>query len=319
MVRMHRDLEPADAGGASVTAAIETHRLTKRYGTVRGIEDLDLTVETGEVLGFLGPNGSGKSTTIRTLLDFQRATSGRAEILGLDCKRDSVAIRSRVGYLSGDVRLFDRMTGADHVEWFSRARGGHDERYTGEVVERLGVVTDRPVQELSKGNRQKVGLLLAFMHRPELLILDEPTSGLDPLVQAEFDGLIRETVAEGRSVLLSSHSLDEVQRVADRVAIIREGRLVVVDSVEHLRATAVRVITLRFPRPVDPAVFAALDGVEHVETTDHGLALRAGGEVAPILRRALDHGLVDLTVRPADLDELFLAYYREPETTPEVP
>lgn len=300
-----------------MTAAIETRRLTKRYGRARGIEELDLRVETGEVLGFLGPNGAGKSTTIRTLLDFQRATSGDAEILGLDCRRDSVAIRRRVGYLSGDVRLFDRMSGADHIAWFSRARGGHDEALTRELVERLGVVTDRPIAELSKGNRQKVGLLLAFMHRPEVLILDEPTSGLDPLVQAEFEALVRETVAEGRSVLLSSHSLDEVQRLADRVAIIREGRLVVVDSVEHLRATAVRVITLRFPAPVDPGRFTALDGVEHVEAHDTRVDLRAGGDVAPILRTALDLGLIDLTVRPADLEELFLAYYRGPDASPE--
>ena len=205
-----------------------------------------MSVPTGSVFGFLGPNGAGKSTTIRTLLDLQRATSGHARVLGLDSRRDSVEIRRRVGYVPGDLKLFDRMTGAHLVRWCSRARGGHDERFATDMVDRFGISLDRPVRELSKGNRQKVGLLLAFMHRPELLILDEPTSGLDPLVQVEFESLLRETVAAGHTVLLSSHSLDEVQRVADHVAIIRDGRLVITDTVEHLRASAPRVLRLVF-------------------------------------------------------------------------
>ncbi len=254
--------------------AIETHELTKRYGQARGIVSLDLEVPPGEVFGFLGPNGAGKSTAIRTLLDFQRPTSGTAEVLGLDSRRDSVAIHRRVGYLPGDLRLFDTMTGAHHVGWFSRARGGHDEALTATLVERFDIDLERPVNQLSKGNRQKVGLLLAFMHRPELLILDEPTSGLDPLVQAEFELLLRETVDDGRTVLLSSHSLDEVQRVADRVAIIREGELVVTDTVESLRAKAPRVMTLTFPQPVDPGRFRALPEVSHVEA--RGSSLEVG-------------------------------------------
>ncbi len=173
-----------------MTSAIETEGLTKRYGTARGIEALTMSVRAGEVFGFLGPNGSGKSTTIRTLLDFQRPTSGRARILGLDSHADSVAVRRRVGYLPGDLALFDRMTGSRLVAWFSRARGGHDQALTAEIVERFAVTLDRPVRELSKGNRQKLGLLLAFMHRPDVLILDEPTTGLDPLVQAEFEKLL---------------------------------------------------------------------------------------------------------------------------------
>jgi ABC-2 type transport system ATP-binding protein len=177
------------------------------------------------------------------------------------------------------------------------------------MVERFGVELHRPIKELSKGNRQKVGLLLAFMHRPELLVLDEPTTGLDPLVQNEFDGLLRETTAEGRTVLLSSHSLDEVQRVADRVAIIREGRLVVTDSVEHLRASAPRIMTLRFRRAVDPAPFLAIQGVESATPDGDDLSLRFTGDVAPVLRAALEHELVDVTARHADLDELFLSYY----------
>ena len=294
---------------------IETRHLTKRYGSDRGIEDVDLRVEPGEVFGFLGPNGAGKSTTIRTLLDFQRPTSGSASLFGLDSRRDSVAIRVRVGYLPGDLKLFDRMTGAQHLAWFGRARGAHDPSVADDLVARFGVEMDRPVGELSKGNRQKVGLLLAFAHSPELLILDEPTSGLDPLMQAEFERLVRETAARGRTVLLSSHSLAEVQRVADRVAIIREGRLVVTDTVEHLRARAPRVMAFRFASPPDPEPFRRLDGVTNVERHDHGLDLHVTGRVAPVLEAALAQDVLDVTAHHADLDELFLAYYRDTEVS----
>ncbi|CAN5627568.1 ABC transporter ATP-binding protein [soil metagenome] len=300
-----------------MNAAIETHALTKRYGQSRGIESLDLQVEQGEVFGFLGPNGAGKSTTIRTLLDFQRATSGSAEVLGLDIVRDSVAIRRRVGYLSGDLRLFDRMTAAQHVSWFARARGGIDDTLAVSLIDRFSVEMDRPVRDLSKGNRQKVGLLLAFMHRPDVLILDEPTAGLDPLVQAEFDALLRETAGEGRTVLLSSHSLDEVQRVADRVAIIRDGRLVVTDSVQHMRATALRVVTMQFDRAVAAQMFTSIPGVTHCEVAEHEIKLQVSDDIRTVLEVGLAHGLVDLTARPADLDELFLSYYRRPEQEPE--
>jgi ABC-2 type transport system ATP-binding protein len=292
-----------------MSVPVTTHRLTKSYGSARGVEELDLEVRAGEVFGFLGPNGAGKSTTLRTLLDFQRPTSGTAEVFGLDSVRDSLAIRHRVGYLSSDLSLFERLTGDEHVRWFSRARGGHDEAFTAGMVERFGVELHRPIKELSKGNRQKVGLLLAFMHQPELLILDEPTTGLDPLVQTEFDHLLRETTAEGRTVLLSSHSLDEVQRVADRVAIIREGRLVVTDSVEHLRESAARMLTMRFDGEVDPALFRAITGVDEAELEDGQLHLRVSGPIQPVLAAAVDQGVVDLTARHADLDELFLSYY----------
>ncbi len=295
----------------AVSAAIETHRLTKRYGSARGIEDLDLRVEAGEVFGFLGPNGAGKSTTIRTLLDFQRPTTGRAELLGLDAHLDSVAIRRRVGYLPGDLHLFDRMTGAEHLAWFSRARGGHDTATTDALVARFEVTMDRPVAELSKGNRQKVGLLLAFMHAPELLILDEPTSGLDPLMQAEFERLVRDTVAGGRTVLLSSHSLTEVQRVASQVAIIREGRLVVTDTVDNLRARAPRVMGMRFVGAVDAEPFRRIPGVARVDAQGADLDLQVSGDIGPVLEAALAQHVVDLTAHHADLDELFLAYYRD--------
>ena len=293
-----------------MTPAIATHQLTKRYGTARGVEALDLEVPAGEVFGFLGPNGAGKSTTIRTLLDFQHPTSGTAEVLGLDSVSQSVEIRRRVGYLPGDVHLFDHLTGAAHLAWFDEARGPHDAEVVTSMVERFEISMDRRIGDLSKGNRQKVGLLLAFAHRPELLVLDEPTSGLDPLVQAEFDQLLRETTAEGRTVLLSSHSLDEVQRVADRVAIIRDGRLVVSDTVERLRADAPRLMSLRLARPTEPSRFLALDGVVAATARDEWIDLRFEGDLQPALALALEIGVDDLTARHADLDELFLSYYQ---------
>jgi ABC-2 type transport system ATP-binding protein len=299
-----------------MSAAIETHRLTKRYGTARGIEELDMTVEPGEVFGFLGPNGAGKSTTIRTVLDFQRPTSGSASVFGLDSRDDSVEIRRRVGYLPGDLHLFDRMTGAEHLAWFSRARGGHDGSVSGALIERFEIAMDRPIEELSKGNRQKVGLLLAFMGAPELLILDEPTSGLDPLMQAEFERLLRETASAGGTVLLSSHSLAEVQRVADRVAIIREGRLVVTDTVEELRARAPRVMSLEFANGVDTEPFRRLAGVVNLEAHGNELDLHVNGDIGPVLAAALAQHVVDLTAHHADLDELFLSYYRDQGTRP---
>ncbi len=295
-----------------MTAAIETNQLTKRYGSARGIEQLDLTVEAGQVFGFLGPNGSGKSTTIRTLLDFQRPTSGTATLLGFDSSRDSVEIRRRVGYLPGDLRLFEARTGAEHLELFGRARGGFDASITQALVERFEVTLDRPARELSKGNRQKIGILLAFAHEPELLVLDEPTSGLDPLMQLEFSELIRETARAGRTVLLSSHSLDDVQRAADRVAIIKDGRLVAEDSVGHLRLSAPRVMVLHFSGPPEPALFAELAGVVSVTARGNELHLQLNGDVRPVLTEALARGMNDLTARPADLDELFLTYFRDP-------
>lgn len=302
-----------------MTAAIETNQLTKRYGSARGIEQLDLTVEAGQVFGFLGPNGSGKSTTIRTLLDFQRPTSGTATLLGFDSTRDSVEIRRRVGYLPGDLHLFEAMTGAEHLELFGRARGGLDASTIGALVERFAVTLDRPAGELSKGNRQKIGILLAFAHEPELLILDEPTSSLDPLMQLEFSEVIREAARAGRTVLLSSHSLDDVQRAADRVAIIKDGRLVAADSVDHLRLSAPRSMVLHFSGPAEPAVFAALPEVVSVTVHGNDLHLQLNGNVRRVLSEALARGLNDLTARPADLDELFLTYFRDRAGQPEGP
>jgi ABC-2 type transport system ATP-binding protein len=292
-----------------MTVPIETEKLTKSYGPNRGIVDLDLEVDEGEVFGFLGPNGAGKTTTIRTLLDHLRPTSGRARIFGIETTADPVAIHRRTGYLPGEFTLYDRLTGGQTIEYFGNLRGGVDPAYRASLIERLDLDPSRRFKEYSKGNKQKLGLVVAFQHRPELLILDEPTSGLDPLVQQAFYGLVREAQAEGRTVFLSSHVLSEVERTCDRVAIVRDGRLVRTGRVDTLRDLAHHQVELRFPDGVPTAEFAALPGVSDVVVEDHTLRLRIAGPITPVLQAAARHELVDFLSREPSLEETFLAEY----------
>ncbi len=295
--------------------AIETHGLSKTYGKdVHAVVELDLRVERGEVFGYLGPNGAGKSTTMRILLDLIRPTAGSASVLGFDPRRRGVEARRQVGYLPGDLRLYDRLTAREQLDSLARLRGNVDAGLRDRLCERFGVVLDRQIRQLSRGNRQKVGVVQAFMHRPELVILDEPTTGLDPLLQAEFRALLRETTAEGGTVFLSSHSLDEVQHVADRIGVIRAGRLVDVDAVERLRGRALRHLTIAFAEPVDPAPFAAIDGVQ-IESADGTIVRLSAPEPAMdgVVKEAGRHRVVDLVSEPADLEEIFLEFYEEPD------
>ena len=292
-----------------MTAIIGTEKLTKSYGPHRGIVDLDLEVDEGEVFGFLGPNGAGKTTTIRTLLDHLRPTSGRARVFGIETTADPVAIHRRIGYLPGEFTLYDRLTGGQTIEYFANLRGGVDPAYRASLIERLDLDPSRRFKEYSKGNKQKLGLVVAFQHRPELLILDEPTSGLDPLVQQAFYGLVREAQAEGRTVFLSSHVLSEVERTCDRVAIVRDGRLVRTGRVDTLRDLAHHQVELRFPDGVPTAEFAALPGVSDVVVEDHTLRLRVAGPITPVLQAAARHQLVDFLSREPSLEESFLAEY----------
>jgi len=247
---------PPRPGEEEMSAPIEVLALTKAFGRNRGIDDVSFTVQRGEVFGFLGPNGAGKSTTIRLILGLYHPTAGLVRVQGRDPTSDPVGVHRAVGYLPGELALFPRMTGRQHLDWLARGRGTTDLTLRDELVERFDAELDRPVRTLSKGNRQKIGLILAFFHRPDVQVLDEPTSGLDPLLQDEFDHLLRETVASGRTVFLSSHELDEVQRAADRVAIIKDGRLVLVDTVEALRNSAPRTVDFQFDHPVHASDFA---------------------------------------------------------------
>jgi ABC-2 type transport system ATP-binding protein len=290
--------------------AIRTESLTKYYGEARGIVDVDLEVPVGEIYGFLGPNGAGKTTTIRLLIDHIRPSSGRAEVLGMDAQRDALEVRRRVGTLPSDIALYPRMTGGQLLAYLGNLRGGVDSGDIDQLVKRFAVQLDRPIKELSTGNRQKVALVSAFMHRPELLILDEPTVGLDPLVQQEFQTLISEVRDNGRTVFLSSHTLSEVERVADRVGIIREGRLVVTERVADLKAKAVRHLEFEFAAPVPPEPFATLPEVLSAEADGGFLRITLTGPVGAAVKLAAQHELVNVISEEPDLEELFLTYYR---------
>jgi ABC-2 type transport system ATP-binding protein len=288
---------------------IETEKLTKSYGSHRGIVEVDLTVEQGEVFGFLGPNGAGKTTTIRTLLDLIRPTAGRARVFGIESSADPVAIHRRVGYIPGEFTLYDRLTGGQTIEYFANLRGGVDPAYRAELIARLDLDPSRRYKEYSKGNKQKVGIVIALQHRPDLLVLDEPTSGLDPLVQQSFFGLVQLAKAEGRTVFLSSHILSEVEKTCGRVAIIREGRIVKTDTVDALRDLAHHQVELRFTGPVPMAVFSGLPGVSDVVADDHVLRLRVSGPITPVVRAAAQYDLLDFVSREPSLEETFLAQY----------
>jgi len=288
---------------------IETERLTKSYGKQRGIIEVDLAVGQGEVFGFLGPNGAGKTTTIRVLLDLIRPTSGKASVFGIETTVDPVSIHRRIGYIPGEFALYDRLTGGQTIEYFGNLRGGVDRAYRDSLIERFDVDPSRKFKEYSKGNKQKIGLVIALQHRPELLMLDEPTSGLDPLVQQSFYALVREAQAEGRTVFLSSHILSEVERTCDRVAIIRDGRLVKVDSVEGLRDLAHHQVELRFVDGVPAEAFQGLPGVSEVVVEDHTLRMRVSGPITPVVQAAARFELLDFVSREPTLEETFLAQY----------
>ena len=299
---------PADRR-VSAMSVIELDGLTKRYGGARGIEDVCLCVEPGEVFGFLGPNGAGKTTTIRTLLDLLHPTSGSARVFGLDSRRDSLAIRARLGNLPGEFVYDPRLTGRELLTYLGELRGVGGLGRAGELAAHFQADLDRPLGELSRGNRQKIGLVQAAFHDPELLVLDEPTGGLDPLMQEAFLSFVGEQRDRGRTVFLSSHELDEVQRVCDRVGIIRDGRLVAVEDVAAITSRAYRHVTLAFADPVDSDEFRRLPGVIDLEGGGRRIAFKATGDLDPVIKAAASHTLTDIELVRPTLEEVFLTYY----------
>jgi ABC-2 type transport system ATP-binding protein len=296
------------------SAVIEVRDLTKRYGASRGVEDLTFEVATGEAFGFLGPNGAGKTTTIRTLLDFIRPTSGMVRVFGMDPRTEGVQVHRRIGYLPGELALYERMTGEQFVRTFAELRGAGRRgasmwRRASELAERLSLDLSRRIRELSHGNKQKLGLVQAFMHAPDLLVLDEPTQGLDPLVQQTFYAQVEQERARGATVFLSSHVMPEVERVCDRVGIIREGRLAVVADVGELKAKARRRIEFHFDRPVSAVAFAPLPGV--TDATAHGdsVSLTVEGPVDAVIKEAARHDVVSVETHEPSLEDAFLAFY----------
>ena len=299
-------------------AVIDAAGLTKYYGKQPGIIDLDLEVAEGEVFGFLGPNGAGKTTTIRLLLDLLRPTRGGARVLGLDTQRDGVEMRRRVGYVPGELALYGRLTGEENLRYFAALRGGVDWDWVRELAERFGADLSRRVGSLSTGNKRKVALLQAFMHRPAVLILDEPTSGLDPLMQHEFYALLNESREAGQTVLLSSHLLPEVEEVCGRAAFVREGRLIAVERMGAIGERAVHEVEVEFGGPApgwaEPAPglapeFAALPGVSDVAASGRRLRFKVSGRFDPVVKHLARYEVVSLKSAEPDLEDVFMTYY----------
>ncbi len=291
--------------------AIEVDHLTKKYGNFTAVDDVSLSIEHGEIFGFLGPNGAGKSTTIRAILDLIRPTLGACRVLGLDSRTDAVEIRRQLGFLPADLALYPNLTGRRTIQYLANLRGGVDMARVDQLAQRFDADLDRKVGEYSSGNRQKVGLILAFMHNPRVVILDEPITGLDPLVQLEFHTLMREHVNAGNTVFLSSHTLSEVERVADRVGFIRRGHLIAVERMSELREKSLRRITLEFPQPVPASAFDGLEGVHDATAEGATVTARYEGAMGPLLAVATAHGVLSLSTASVDLDEIFLEFYKE--------
>ena len=291
--------------------AIATEGLTKFYGSLRGIEDVTMTVEQGEVFGFLGPNGAGKTTTIRTLLDLLHPSRGSARILGFDSRRDSVAIRARIGNLPGNFGYGKLASGREALSLLARLRGVEELGWADALAERFRADLDRPLGQLSRGNRQKVGLILALFHRPDLLIVDEPTSGLDPLMQEEFLALVREERERGCTVFISSHELDEVERVCDRVGIIRGGRLIAVERLVDLLARTPRRVSVEFAAPIDDAELRAQAGVSELEADGPRMTFSFVGDPDSVIKVLAGHTVSDLEFARPTLEEVFLTFYDE--------
>jgi beta-exotoxin I transport system ATP-binding protein len=297
---------------------VVTEHLTKSYGASRGIIDVSMTIEAGEVFGFLGPNGAGKTTTIRTLLDFIRPTSGRAAVLGMGTRASSVEIHRAVGYLPGEFAPYEHLTGREYLSFFAALRGGVDQGLVDTLADRLQSDLSAKIASLSHGNKQKLGLIQAFMHRPTLLILDEPTQGLDPIMQQRFQSLVLDARAAGQTVFLSSHDLQEVERVCDRVGIIREGRLITVEDVGSLKARAVRMLEFHFTSPVPADAFTGLPDVHDVEVHGDVMRCTVAGAMDPVVKAAARFEVVDLTSHEPSLEDIFLTFYgTQPDGTEE--
>jgi ABC-2 type transport system ATP-binding protein len=290
-------------------AAIRTAGLTKRYGSTVALDGLDLVVEPGSVFGFLGPNGAGKTTTIRMLIGAHRPTAGRAEVLGLDCTARRDEIHRRVGYLPGDFAAYPDLTGAQYLGFLAELRGGVDPSMLADLVDRFELDIERRVGALSRGNRQKLGIIQAFMHEPELVVLDEPTSGLDPLMQRVFRSVVAAARDDGRTVFLSSHVLGEVEEVADTVGVVRAGRLVVVEALEELKRHARRQLELTFHGDVPVNTLRDAPGVEAIDVVGRTVRLVVVGPMDAVFRIAAPAGIENVVAQEPPLEEILLGYY----------
>lgn len=292
--------------------AILIENFYKSYGKIQAVKGISLRVERGEIFGFLGPNGAGKTTTIRCMLDVIRPTSGTLRVLGLDAQHDTMALHQRIGYLPGDVRLPGDMTGRQVIAYFSRLQG-RTPVLLDDLIARFDVEMKRPLKGYSKGMRQKIGVVLAFMCDPDVLILDEPTSGLDPLLQRAFNELLLEEQARGKTIFMSSHIMGDVEKVCQRVAVIRQGELVTVEKVETLRQKAGQRVIVEFGDQVRAEELTYIPGVSNVNTVNGTYHFNMGGSMDPLIKALSQHEVLRLQAEEAPLEEVFLKFYEEPE------
>jgi ABC-2 type transport system ATP-binding protein len=288
---------------------IKTQGLCKNYGRRLGISEVNIEVLAGEVFGYLGPNGAGKTTTIRIVLDFIRADKGRAEVFGLDARRHGVQIRRRIGFLPGQLNLYENLSCRDLLLYFCNLRGNGDWPYIEELASRFQCNLSQPIHSLSQGNKRKIGLIQAFMHKPDLVILDEPTNGLDPIMQHEFYRLIGETRALGQTIFFSSHNLPEVERVCDRVGIIRNGCMVAMENVSALKARNMRNVEIHFGEDIELNAFSAIEHLRIINMDERMLKCQMKGDMARFMKTAAKFKIIDFISREPDLEEVFLAYY----------
>lgn len=302
--------------------AVQTEHLSKRYGRDKkylALDDLSLTVQKGEIFGYLGPNGAGKTTTIKLLLDLIRPTSGHAKLLGMDVNAASVITRRRTGYLPGELALWSGQTARHVIGYFASLRGGVQQKFVNSLIERLELDPGKAIREYSTGNKRKLGLVLALMHQPELLILDEPSSGLDPLVQQTFMQLMREARSNGQTIFLSSHVLGEVRAICDRVGILRAGRLEEVKCVDDLMKQDYRVVVARLREPAPETVFTALPGLSNLRLNGREATFNLAGDFNPLLEALRKSYVEDLYVVEPSLEDIFLTYYGEHPTNGRLP
>jgi ABC-2 type transport system ATP-binding protein len=290
---------------------LKLQNVSKVYKGGKGIHDISFEVEAGEVFGFLGPNGAGKSTTIKTILNFINPTSGQATVYGLDSKQDSVKVKTKVGYLAGDIALYENMTGKALIDHMLFVSGQPYTKYIDELIDKLQAQLDRPIETLSKGNKQKIGLILAFMHKPDLIILDEPTSGLDPLMKQVFYDMVLEARNEGKTIFVSSHDLTEVRKICGRAAFIREGKLIKIEEIEGNTNLQIKRIRLTFDSGVPEEInLESVSGVEESKIEDKSLVVTIRGSVADFLEYIAKFRPNSIETLETTLEELFIDYYK---------
>ncbi len=291
-------------------AVIKTTKLTKFYGKSRGVENLSLEVNEGEVFGFLGPNGAGKSTTIKLLLNFINPSSGSASIFGFDPTKESIEIQEKIGYLPGEIHMYEDLTGKDHLRFQAQLRPSTSWKYVEELSKKLKVDLNKKIKSLSHGNKQKVALISAFMHKPELIILDEPTTGLDPLIQQEFYNLVEEVNRSGTTFFISSHILPEVERICHRVAIIREGRLVVTEEIVNLKKGALRPLEVIFSENITKTDFQTITGIKDIEVNGNILRCKVVGSLDTFIKKLGNYTVESIITQEPDLEQIFLKFYK---------